>query len=365
MKIKIGNKLIGEGNPCFIIAEAGVNHNGKLELAKKLVDAAKKAGADAVKFQTFKAEALVIRDLPVEEYQKSERKESQFEMLKRLELKEKDLKELALYCEKKRIIFLSTPYDQESADLVEKLGVLSFKISSSDLNNIPLLEHIAKKKRPMIISTGASYLREVKEAVRAVKKEGNKKIILLHCTSRYPAQLKEVNLKAILTLKKKFPFSAGYSDHTKGINVSLAAVALGASIVEKHFTLKKNLEGPDHKASLDPQELKTLVQGIRNIEKRLTEKEKPENILKELNVQTAIGNGIKKPVKIEQEERALGWRSIVANKEIQKGEIIKKDMLAIKRPGTGIKPKYFWQIIGKTAKRKINEDALIKFEDLK
>lgn len=367
MKIKIGNKLVGKGNPCFIIAEAGVNHNGSLKLAKKLVDIAKEAGTDAVKFQTFKAENVVIKNEEMAEYQKKNtgKKQTQLEMLKELELDYKDFLGLKKYCDKKKIIFLSTPYDEESADFLGKLGVLAFKISSSDLNNIPLMRHVAKKKRPIIISTGASYLKEVKEAVRAVKKEGNGKIILLHTTSLYPTPLKDVNLKAILTLKKEFNLPTGYSDHTLGINVSLVAVALGIRVIEKHFTLDKNLPGPDHQVSLEPPELKALVQDIRSIEKRLAKKEKPANILKELDVEIALGNGIKKPVKDESEERALGWRSIVASKEIPKGTIIRKDMLGIKRPGTGIQPKYFDKILGKIARKEIKEDTLIKFEDLR
>jgi len=347
MKIKIGNKLIGDNQPCFIIAEAGVNHNGNLKLAKKLITAAKKAGADAVKFQTFRPESLLTKEAPISEYQKGKKQETQFELLTRLQLKEKDFKEISAFCKKEKIIFFSTPSDEKSADLLEKLGVPAFKISSSDQTHIPLLRHIAKKKLPIIMSTGASYLKEVKEAVRTIRKEGNKEIILLHNTSLYPLPLKDVNLKAMLTLKKEFGFPVGYSDHTRGINVSLAAVALGAKVIEKHFTLDRNLPGPDHKASLEPQELQSLVQGTREIETAL------------------LGSGQKKPVKDEGQERELGWRSIVVEKDISKGTIIKRDMLAVKRPGKGIRPKYLDKFLGKKAKKDIKADSLIRWQDIK
>lgn len=347
-EIKISNKKINEKSTCFIIAEAGVNHNGKLELAKKMVDKAKEAGADAVKFQTFISEDLVTRDIPMEEYQKRNtgKKETQLEMLKKLELSRKDFIELKKYCEKKGIIFLSTPFDEGSADFLEKLGVRAFKISSGDITDLPFLRHIAKKKLPMIVSTGASYLKEVKEAVLAIKKEGNNKIILLHCTVNYPCPPEEVNLKSMVTLGKEFNCLIGYSDHTFGIMAPIVSVALGAKVLEKHFTLSRELPGPDQKASLEPEELKEMIKIIRDTEK-------------------ALGSFVKKPQKSEKEERKLGRRSMVARIDIPKGNKISREMLITKRPGYGIQPKYINLVIGKTARKKIEKDTLIKFKDLK
>jgi len=346
MTIKIEDKLISKKAPCFIIAEAGVNHNGDIKLAKELVDKAKEAKVDAIKFQTFKAENLVTKKAKKEKYQKTDSEEFQYSMLKRLELSESEQKKLVSYCKKKKIIFLSTPYDEESADLLEKLGVPAFKVGSGELTHLPLLKHIAKKKLPMIVSTGASYPREIEKAVKTIRKEGNNKIILLHCTSVYPTLVEEVSLKALQTIKKTFGLPVGYSDHTLGITIPIMAVTLGAAVLEKHFTLDKNLPGPDHKASLEPQELKEMVKAVREVEK-------------------ALGSSIKKPAKSEREERKLGRRSITAKIDIPKGVKITKDMLIIKRPGTGIKPKYFDVVIGKIAQKKIKKDSLIAFKDLR
>jgi len=344
-KIKIENKLVGDKEPCFIIAEVGVNHNGDLSLAKKMIDEAKKAGADAIKFQSFKAETLVTKSAEKEKYQRTKTKESQYEMLKKLELSEKEQKALFSYCQKRKIIFLSTPYGEEDADFLEKLGVPAFKISSSDITHLPLLKHIAKKKLPMIISTGASYLEEVKEAVKAVKSQGNNKIILMHCTNIYPAPLEDVNLRAIYTLRKTFNLPIGYSDHTLGTTVPIAAVAIGAVAIEKHFTLDRKLPGPDQKASSEPKEIKEMVKLIRDTEK-------------------ALGAPLKAPVRGEHEDRILGRRSIIAKTDIKKGEIIKNNMLIIKRPGDGIQPKDIDKIIGKRAKRNIKKDVSIKRIDI-
>lgn len=342
--VRIGNRAIGESNPCFIIAEAGVNHNGKLNLAKKLVDVAKNANADAVKFQTFKTEEIMVRTAPKAEYQKETTgKGTQYDLIKKLELSEKDFKEIANYADKKHIIFLSTPFDEKSADLLEKLNVPAFKIGSGDLTNLPLLEHIAKKDKPMIISTGMSTLDEVRDAVNTVKNAGNSQLILLHCTSNYPAKIGDCNLRAMQTLEKEFGVPVGYSDHTLGIAVPIAAVAMGACIIEKHFTLNKNLPGPDHRASLEPNELKEMVKEIRAIEK-------------------ALGNGKKKPTKSEIEIQKVVRKSIVANVDIAKGSIITGKMLAIKRPGTGLAPKYINQIVGKIARKDIKKEILISWD---
>jgi len=347
VKIKIGNKLIGEGEPCFVIAEAGVNHNGNINLAKKLIDTAKEAGADAVKFQTFKAENVVIENAEMAEYQKKNigRSETQLKMIKRFELGYKDFIELKKYCDRKKITFLSTPHSEDAIGFLEPL-VPAYKIGSGDLTNLPFLEKIAKKKKPIILSTGMANLSEVRGTVRTIKKQGNNKIILLHCTTNYPCPLEEVNLKAMLTLKREFNLPVGYSDHTLGILVPIMAVTLGAKVIEKHFTLNKNLPGPDHKASLEPKELKEMVKVIRNVEETL-------------------GSGVKKPTKSEEKIKKVARKSIIAKVDIQKGTKIISDMLIIKRPGIGIEPKYFDKVVGKIAKEYIKKDALIRFEKLK
>ena len=344
MKLKIGDKLIGEEEPCFIIAEAGVNHNGSVELAKKLIDAAKDAGADAVKFQTFKAESVVVKDAQKAEYQKETTGEgSQYEMIKKLELTEEDFRELADYAEKKDIMFLSSPFDKESVDLLHELDVPAFKVGSGEITNLPLLRYIAKKGKPIILSTGMSTLGEIEEALDVIRSEGVEDIILLHCVSNYPARIEDVNLRAMGTLKQAFKLPVGFSDHTLGITAPIAAVALGACVIEKHFTLDRNLPGPDHKASLEPDELKEMVKDIREVEK-------------------ALGNGIKKPTKEEEKIKKVARRSIVAKVDISKGAIITEDMLDVKRPGTGIEPKYLKFIIGRKTKEDIKKDDVIRFE---
>jgi len=301
MKTKIGDELIGEEEPCFIIAEAGVNHNGSVELAKKLIDAAKDAGADAVKFQTFKAESVVVKDAQKAEYQKETTGEgSQYVMIKKLELAEEDFRELADYAEKKDIMFLSSPFDKDSVDLLHELDVPAFKVGSGEITNLPLLRYIAKKGKPIILSTGMSTLGEIEEALDVIRSEGVEDIILLHCVSNYPARIEDVNLRAMGTLKQAFKLPVGFSDHTLGITAPIAAVALGACVIEKHFTLDRNLPGPDHRASLEPDELKEMVKAIREVEK-------------------ALGNGIKKPTKEEEKIKKVAGRSIVAKVDISKG----------------------------------------------
>lgn len=344
-KIKISDKLIGEGEPCFIIAEAGVNHNGSVELAKELIDAAKDAGADAVKFQTFKAEKVVIPDVGKAEYQKETTgvEESQYEMIEKLELTENDFKELADYAKKKDIIFLSSPFDKESVDLLDRFGVPAFKVGSGEITNFPLLRHIAKKGKLIILSTGMATLGEVERALRVIREVGVGDIVLLHCVTNYPAKMEDVNLRAIETLKHAFKLPVGFSDHTLGITVPIAAISLGAVVVEKHFTLDKNLPGPDHKASLEPEELREMVKVIKDVEK-------------------AFGDGIKKPAKEEEEIKKVARRSAVAKVDILKGTTIKEDMLDVKRPGTGIAPKYMEMIIGKKAKEDIRKDEIVTWK---
>jgi N-acetylneuraminate synthase/N,N'-diacetyllegionaminate synthase len=343
MKVKIGNTLIGEEEPCFIIAEAGVNHNGDINLAKKLIAAAKDAGADAVKFQTFKAENVVIKNAEKAEYQKIAKEESQYEMLKKLELIEEDFRELADYAKEKDILFLSSPFDKESVDLLYELDVPAFKIGSGEITNFPLLKHIAKKGKSIILSTGMATLGEVEEALNVIRSDGVEDIILLHCVSNYPARIEDVNLRAMETLKQAFKIPVGFSDHTLGITASIAAVALSACVIEKHFTLDRNLPGPDHKASLEPDELKEMVEAIRDVEK-------------------ALGDGIKRPIKEEKEIKRVARRSIIANVEIPEGAIITEDMLDVKRPGTGIEPKYIDMLVGRKARENIKKSDIVTWK---
>ena len=329
----------------FIIAEAGVNHNGELVLAKKLIDVASNAGCDAVKFQTFKAEKLVTKLARKAEYQieNTGNDDLQFQMLKRLELSYDEHVKLIEYCNKKGISFLSTPFDDDSADMLDTLGIQMFKIPSGEITNKPFLKHISRKQKPIILSTGMSMMEEVEEAINWIYEEGNRAVTLLHCTTNYPTDVKDVNLRAMLTLKGSFKVRVGYSDHTIGIEVPIAAAALGAQIIEKHFTLDKNMDGPDHKASLEPDELSNMVRSIRNIE-------------------LALGNGEKKPVESEKSIAIAARKSIVAQKTIMAGEIITKHMLTVKRPGNGIKPKYLEELIGKKAVKDIHEDEVLQFE---
>ena len=330
-RIKIYDKTVGE--KCFVIAEAGVNHNGDVELAKKLVDIAAESGADAVKFQTFKTENLVTKT------------SAQYKMLKKLELDYEEFKELYNYAKKKNIIFLSTPFDFESVNFLNELDIPAFKISSGDLTNIPFLEYVAEKKKPIILSTGMATLGEIEEAINTIKNIGNKDIILLHCISAYPAKLETLNLRAINVLREAFKLPVGFSDHSLGIYTPIAAIALGAVIIEKHFTLDKNLPGPDHRASLSPEELKEMVKAIRLIEE-------------------ALGDGIKKPIPEEKETKKASRRSIVARTNISKGSIITKEKITFKRPGIGLPPKYYKYIVGKMATRDITADEAIYWRDV-
>lgn len=333
--IKIGRRAIGNNYPVFVIAEAGVNHNGRLSLAKKLIDAAKDAGADAVKFQTFKTECLVTAQAPKAAYQKRQTGgDAQATMLKALELSIEDFYELQRYCVKKNILFLSTPFDFESAKFLKQLNVPAYKISSGDLTNIPLLQQIASYRKPIILSTGMANLAEIQEAVRAIYKSGNKNVVLLHCTSNYPAAFPEINLRAMLTMRDKFKVPVGYSDHTLGTEVAVAAVALGACVIEKHLTLDTKMSGPDHAASLSPVEFTQMVKAIRNIE-------------------VALGNGSKMPFPSEMEVAKIARKSVVAALPIRKGQRLTEDLLTIKRPGTGIPPSFLMEILG----RKLNKDV--------
>lgn len=331
-------------NKVFIIAEAGVNHNGSLEMAKKMVEVAKEAGADAIKFQTFKAENLVTKNAIKAEYQKktTDKNESQYEMIKKLELSFNNFKELKNYCEEIGIIFLSTPFDFESIDFLDNLGLEIFKIPSGEIINLPYLKKIGKLKKKVILSTGMADLGEIEDALDVLIDAGTKRenITVLHCNTEYPTPYEDVNLLAMNTIKEAFKVNVGYSDHTLGIEVPIAAVALGAKVIEKHFTLDKNLPGPDHKASLEPDELKTMITAIRNIEK-------------------VLGNGIKKPSPSELKNKPIARKSIVAKRKIRKGEVFTEENITVKRPGTGISPMRWYEIIGRVAERDYEKDEVI------
>ncbi|WP_394186943.1 N-acetylneuraminate synthase [Metabacillus halosaccharovorans] len=341
---KIGDKTITKHTPTYIIAEIGVNHNGSMELAKKTIDAATAAGADAVKFQTFKTEKLVSKKAKQAEYQikNTGRVESQFEMLKKLELTENDFRELKQYCEKKGIEFLSTPFDEESAVLLKELGVHAYKIGSGDLTNIPFLSFLNTLNIPIILSTGMATISEIEEAVDALS---DTDVSILHCTSVYPAPYNEVNLLAIQTIDRAFGKVVGYSDHTLGSAISLGAVMLGAKIIEKHFTLDQNLPGPDHKASLNPEELTEFITSVRNLE-------------------SSLGDGIKKCTPSEESTKEVARKSIVTTVPLYEGEVITEEKIAVKRPGTGIAPKHYSILLGKKVKRAVDQDEALTWDDL-
>lgn len=341
---KIGNKNIGKAGEVFVIAEAGVNHNGDKTIAKKLIDAAIWAGADAIKFQTYKTEKLVTAYADMAKYQKDNIgvSDSQFNMLKKLEVSFNDFKELKEYCEEKGIMFLSTPFDFESAHFLNSIGMEAFKISSGDLTNIPLIEYISKYNKPIILSSGMATLGEIEEALSTIYGSNLKDVAVLHCTTNYPAKLESVNLRAMITIRDAFEVVCGYSDHTEGIFVSVAATSMGANIIEKHFTLDKNMQGPDHKASLEPNELKEMINNIRNI-------------------QIAMGSSIKMFTKSEEETRTVARKSIVASRNIAAGEIISMEDMEFKRPGTGLMPKYYKDILGKRSRKNIGIDEQIDF----
>jgi N,N'-diacetyllegionaminate synthase len=328
----------------FIIAEAGVNHNGSIKLAKKLIDVACESGADAVKFQTFKAEKLVSKNASKADYQKetTNNKESQFDMIKKLELDVDTHHELISYCKSKDIMFLSTPFDHDSIDLLNKLNLSIFKIPSGEITNLPYLRHIGSLNKEVILSTGMAEINEVEDAFNVLVNAGTKKdnITILHANTMYPTPMEDVNLKAMITIGNEFNCKFGYSDHTLGIEVDIAAVAMGAKCIEKHFTLDKNMDGPDHKASLEPDELKEMVKAIRNIE-------------------LALGSDMKKPSPSEIPNMIVVRKSIVASIDIKKGDIFTKDNLTIKRPGNGMSPMKWDEMIGLIAQKDYLKDGLI------
>lgn len=345
--IRIGERIVGKDQPCYIIAEAGVNHNGNLRLAKKLVKAAAKAGADAVKFQTFSADSIATKTVKKAAYQKktSDASETQYEMLKRLELSPDAFVILSEYAKKCGIEFLSSPFDQKSAELLGSIGVRAYKIPSGELTNIPLLEQVGRYKKPVILSTGMADMDEIREAIDAIRRGGTKQIILLHCVTSYPAPLESANLLMIQTLAKAFDLPVGFSDHTEGVIASTLARALGACVIEKHFTLDRDLPGPDHKASLEPAGLADLIRQIR-----LTE--------------SALGNGVKHIGRTEAAIRKIARKSLVAVTGIPKGTRVTRDMIDMKRPGTGIETKNLALVIGKRAGKTIKKDTILQWDML-
>lgn len=328
----------------FIIAEAGVNHNGSIELAKALIDIAAHSGADAVKFQTFKADKLVSKTAQKASYQKetTDADESQYAMIKKLELDERAHHALIDHCKMKNILFLSTAFDHESIDLLNHLGMEIFKIPSGEITNLPYLRHIGSLKKEVILSTGMATLDEIDAALHVLTAAGTakEKITILHATTEYPCPIEEVNLRAMHTIRETFDIRVGYSDHTRGIEVPIAAAAMGASVIEKHFTLDRQMEGPDHKASLEPDELIAMVQAIRNIEK-------------------ALGDGIKQPSPSEMKNIPIARKSIVASRAIQKGERLSAENITVKRPALGISPMLWDEIIGTIASKNYHEDEAI------
>jgi N,N'-diacetyllegionaminate synthase len=345
--VEIEDHAVGPGLPSFIIAEAGVNHNGSVETARRLIDVAVDAGADAVKFQTFRAETLVTDLSPKPEYQleTTSRQESQLEMLRRLELPRPAHRELQEYCHQRGVMFLSTPFDEEAADFLDQLEVPAFKISSGDVTNLPLLEHVAKKGKPIILSTGMSDMEELRQAVQTIREGGCDDIVLLQCVSNYPANPADVNLRAMQTMASELDVPVGYSDHTTGIEVALAAVALGACVIEKHFTLDRDLLGPDHRVSLEPSELAHLIEGIRKIE-------------------AAMGDGRKACTASEADTARTARRSLTAAQDISAGTKLTRDLIAIQRPGTGLAPALLSSLVGRTMRVDVRAGSLFSLEML-
>ena len=343
-EIQVGDKIIGPACGVYVVAEAGINHDGEVERAHKLIDAAADAGADAIKFQTFRADRLMINGSE-RLAQQDKPGESAFEMFRRMELSWEEHENLKKHADERELAFLSTPFDEESADFLGRLGVPAFKIASSDITHTPLLKHVGAKGKPVFLSTGMSFLNEVAEALWTLKSAGAKDILLMHCVSLYPAPPGSVNLRAILTLRNQFDLLVGYSDHSQGINIPIAAVVLGAVVLEKHLTLDKSAPGPDHKLSMDPVDLASMIRSLREIE-------------------SALGDGRKRPSAEEAKCRPLSRRSVVSTVDIRANEIIAPWMISCKRPGGGIEPKELERVIGMTARRNICRDSVLTWYDL-
>lgn len=347
LPVRLAGRQVGKGAPVFVIAEAGVNHNGDVELARQLVDVAAAASADAVKFQTFRADRVASVHAPKAAYQVdiTDAAETQLEMLRRLELSPEDHREIQSHCDELGVIFLSTPFDEESVDLLDSLGMPAFKVGSGEITNLPFLEYVARKGKPVILSTGMADLVEVEEAVRVIRRVGNEQVVLLHCVSNYPANPADANLRAMQTLAAAFGTPVGYSDHTAGVEVALAAVALGAAVIEKHFTIDRGQPGPDQRASLEPAELQVLVRGIRIVE-------------------AALGSGRKVPAASELSNRTIVRRSVAAASEIPAGTILLRQMLTALRPGSGISPARLDSVVGRRVKHDLRPGQLLSWDDL-
>jgi N-acetylneuraminate synthase/N,N'-diacetyllegionaminate synthase len=345
--LHIGQHIIGEGDRCFVIAEAGVNHNGDIGLAHRLLDAAADAGADAIKFQTFKADKVVTAEAPKADYQKAatSAEESQLAMLQLLELSPTAHTELQAHAAERGLVFLSTPFDDGSADLLATLHVPALKIPSGEITNLPFLEYLAQKGLPILLSTGMSTLEEVRTAVTTLRTHGNTALALLHCVSNYPAAPEDANLRAMQTMRDAFDVPVGFSDHSLGIEIALAAAALGACVLEKHLTLDRTLPGPDHTASLEPADFAAMVSGVRNIER-------------------ALGHGRKEPAASEANTSAVARRSLIAARAIASGEVLGPDSIVIKRPGTGLAPALRAEVLGRKARVNIPAGTLLTWEML-
>lgn len=346
-EFSIGGRAVGRGHRCFIIAEAGVNHNGDLDLAMQLVDIAAEAGADAVKFQTFSADRLALNEAPKAAYQAraTDANESQHAMLKRLELSREQHAALAQRCSERGVLFLSTPFDEQAADMLEELGMVAYKTPSGELTNLPFLRHVARKGRPMIVSTGMATLGEVEDAILAIEEAGCTQAAVLHCVSNYPAAPDTINLRAMETLARAFGVPAGYSDHTGGIEIALASIALGACVLEKHFTIDRSLPGPDHAASLEPDELKQLVRGARAVE-------------------AALGDGRKTPAASERSTAEVARKSLVLARDVRAGEVLSEDDVVAKRPGTGMPLHLRSLVVGRTARTQLTAGTMLSWEML-
>lgn len=344
-EIKIGDITISGNSPVFIIAEAGVNHNGDLEIAKRLTKEAAVSGADCIKFQTFKAERVVTKNAPKAKYQleTTDKTENQIDMLRKIELKPEQHIELKQYAEELGIVFLSTPYNMEDVDLLEDIGVLAYKVASGQIVEIPFLRKIAVTGKPIFLSTGMSTLAEIDTALNTIMKEGNDQVVVLQCTTNYPSSFKDANLRVLQTLESTFGSLVGYSDHTIGEEAVIAAVALGAKVIEKHFTLDKDLPGPDHSSSMTPLEFKLLTEKIRRTE-------------------SSLGSTKKTPTEIEKENAVGMRRSIVASRNIRIGDTINDDSITFKRPATGLSPQFFDMILGKKAAKNISVDELLQMD---
>jgi N,N'-diacetyllegionaminate synthase len=346
--VSIDGKKIGLGAPCYIVAEVGVNHNGRVDVAKQLIDSVVGAGADAVKFQAFKTDLTISKGAEKAVYQKETTgaDQSQYEMVRQLELTEADFAELSSYATQKGLTFLSSVFDIESVDQLCKLNVPAFKIGSGEITNVPLLRHVARQNKPILLGTGMSFLGEVERALNELKSAGANDVVLLHCISEYPTAVADLNLRTIKTLQNAFKVLVGFSDHSVDINIAATAAALGACVIEKHLTLSRSLPGPDHKASLEPEEFKDMVQNIRNTEK-------------------ALGNGIKQPTKKEQELKKVARKSLIAEVDIPSHTLITEEMLGVKRPGIGIEPQYLDIIVGAETATEIKEGQVLAWKMLR